>query len=65
MTDSSLTFLELSVSSSASFCQQSDAQVRICKRSNEMSKICVWSHQQATVKGNLIPQRGKNTVQEH
>lgn len=28
MTDSSLTFLELSVSSSASFCEQSDEEVK-------------------------------------
>lgn len=65
MTDSSLTFLEVSVSSSASFCQQSDEQVRICKYSNEMSKICIWSHQQATTKGNLRSQRSKNTGNEH
>lgn len=65
MTDSSLTFLELSVSSSASFCQQSDEEVRIYKYSNVMCKICICGHLQATMKGTLRSQMSKNTVKEH
>lgn len=66
MTDSSLTFLELSVSSSASFCQQSHEAVRIRKDFNVIwKKNCTCSHQHATMKGNLRFKRTKNTVKEH